>query len=68
MTLGLLSLVLPLSDELVGGEVAEGLVGANGVVGARPIPGTPLPCLQAYSRRRLRLARLSARSGEAIAA
>ena len=39
MTLDLLPLVLPLGDELMGGEVAQGLMGSNGVVG-------PLPCLQ----------------------
>ena len=36
MTHGLLSLVLPLGDELVGSEVTQGLVGSEGVVGALP--------------------------------
>ena len=39
MTLGLLPLVLPLGDELMGGEIAQGLVRSDGVVG-------PLPPLQ----------------------
>ena len=36
MTLSLLSLVVPLSDELMGGEVAQGLVRTDGVVGVLP--------------------------------
>ena len=36
MTHSLLSLLLPLGDELVGSEVTEGLVGADGVVGVFP--------------------------------
>ncbi len=41
VTLCLLSLVVPLSDELVGGEVTQGLVRPHGVVGV--LPGQEFP-------------------------